>query len=135
MTASFLGMDNTIWNTFSWIPLMLANYYLYCYQKLLSTTSHKEGGYFESHVSCDFKRIIVTVEWVSFASFCPSSNKSLLCWLLTSSPTLSSDTWGGTKTPWGSTCPRINQKPRCIPLSSETVSLSACSLHLCKLLW
>lgn len=135
MTATFLGMDITIWNTFFWIPLMLVNYYLYCYQKLFSITAGKEGGYFESHVSCDFKSIILTVEWISSVSFCPYSNNSLLCWLLTSSPTLSSDTLGRTKTPWGSTCPRISQKPCCIPLTSEMVSLWACSLHLYRLLW
>lgn len=105
MTSSFLGRDITIWNTF-WIPLMLVNYYLYCYQKSFSITSGEEVRYFEPRVNCDFKRIILTIEWILLVSFHASSNTSPLCWHITSSPTLSSDTLGETKTPWGSTCPR-----------------------------
>lgn len=77
-------------------------------------------------------RVTLTVEWESSISFHPSSNNSLLCWHLTSSSTHSPDTLCGTKTPGGSTCLRINQKPRCIPLTSEMVSLWECSLHVCR---
>lgn len=75
------------------------------------------------------------MEWVSSISFYPSSNNSLLCWHLTSSSTHSPDTLCGTETPGGSTCPRINQKPRCIPLTSEMVSLWECTLYVYRLLW
>lgn len=102
-------MNNTIWNTFFWIPLMVVNH-LYCYQQLFSVMSGKEGWCFEPQINCDFKRVILTVEWIFAVSFCPSSNNSPLFQLLISSPTLAPCILDKTKIPWGSTWPRMKPK-------------------------